>query len=56
MDAGQFPYTRQSDAELHEEGSKLGSAVPATGVSLRTTKPTWSKKTNSMGVSAYCKI
>ncbi|CAO3658545.1 unnamed protein product [Umbelopsis ramanniana] len=49
MDAGQFPYTRQSDAELHEEGSKPGSAVPATGVSLRTTKPTWSKKTNSMG-------
>ncbi|KAI8582924.1 hypothetical protein K450DRAFT_225491 [Umbelopsis ramanniana AG] len=49
MDAGQFPYTRQSDAELHEEGSKAGSTVPATGVSLRTTKPTWSKKTNSMG-------
>jgi syntaxin-binding protein 1 len=51
MDAGQFPYTRQSDADVHDDGLKSGSTVPSTGVSLRTTKPTWSKKTNSMGVS-----
>jgi syntaxin-binding protein 1 len=51
MDATQFPYTRQSDAEMHDDSQKSGSTVPATGVSLRTTKPTWSnKKTNSMGV------
>ncbi|KAH8551198.1 Sec1-like protein [Umbelopsis sp. PMI_123] len=49
MDAGQFPYTRQSDADVHDDGLKSGSTVPSTGVSLRTTKPTWSKKTNSMG-------
>ncbi|CAO3662477.1 unnamed protein product [Umbelopsis vinacea] len=50
MDATQFPYTRQSDAEMHDDSQKSGSTVPATGVSLRTTKPTWSnKKTNSMG-------
>lgn len=41
--------------EPSEDGG-LGHApgqggIPLSGVSLRTTKPTWSKKTNSMSVS-----
>jgi syntaxin-binding protein 1 len=51
MDAAQFPFTRQSDAEMQEDISKPGANVPASGVSLRSTKPTWSNKKNSVGVS-----
>ncbi|KAM3583138.1 syntaxin binding protein 1 [Umbelopsis sp. WA50703] len=51
MDAAQFPFTRQSDAEMQEDISKPGANVPASGVSLRSTKPTWSNKKNSVGGS-----
>lgn len=56
MDAAQFPYTRQSDAEMQEDTSKPGANVPTTGVSLRSTKPTWSNKKNSVGVSGKRRV
>lgn len=50
LDAKQFAYTRQADMDPsegnHGHASGQGGVIPASGVSLRTTKPTWSKKTN----------
>ncbi|ORE11479.1 Sec1-like protein [Rhizopus microsporus var. microsporus] len=45
LEAKQFGYTRQSDMDPVEETSSPGS-LPASGVSLRSTKPTWAKKNN----------
>ncbi|KAL0095848.1 Sec1-like protein [Phycomyces blakesleeanus] len=45
LEASQFAYTRQSDIEHTEEANGAPhSAIPASGISLRTTKPTWNKK------------
>lgn len=54
LDPNQFAFTRQSDMEPGEDhgGSVPGQGgIPASGISLRTTKPTWSKRTNSISVS-----
>ncbi|KAI8888916.1 Sec1-like protein, partial [Backusella circina FSU 941] len=52
LDPKQFAYTRLADMDPSEDGhaSGQGRVIPASGVSLRTTKPTWSKKANG-GVS-----
>ncbi|KAG1176540.1 hypothetical protein G6F71_003284 [Rhizopus microsporus] len=47
LEAKQFGYTRQSDMDPTEETGSPGG-LPASGVSLRSTKPTWAKK-NSPG-------
>ncbi|CAO3657362.1 unnamed protein product [Mucor hiemalis] len=49
LDPKQFAFTRKSDMEPTEDhGHAPGQGgIPASGVSLRTTKPTWSKRTNS---------
>lgn len=53
LDPKQFAFTRKSDMEPTEDhGHAPGQGgIPASGVSLRTTKPTWSKRTNSTSVS-----
>lgn len=54
LDPKQFAFTRQSDMEPTEadHGHAPGQGgIPLSGVSLRTTKPTWSKRTNSTQVS-----
>ncbi|GAA5812262.1 hypothetical protein MFLAVUS_005712 [Mucor flavus] len=50
LDPNQFAFTRQSDMEPGEDhGNVPGQGgIPASGVSLRTTKPTWSKRANSI--------
>ncbi|KAL0138132.1 Sec1-like protein [Mucor lusitanicus] len=55
LDPKQFAFTRQSDMEPSEDGGH-GHApgqggIPLSGVSLRTTKPTWSKKTGNGGAA-----
>jgi syntaxin-binding protein 1 len=52
LDANQFGFTKESDKDPVEEGN-APSAIPASGVSLRTTKPTWAKKSNSIHVGGY---
>ncbi|KAG1499673.1 hypothetical protein G6F48_006908 [Rhizopus delemar] len=47
LDANQFGFTKESDKDPVEEGN-APSVIPASGVSLRTTKPTWAKKSNSI--------
>ncbi|KAG0168834.1 vacuolar sorting protein VPS33/slp1 [Apophysomyces sp. BC1015] len=42
LDSKQFAYTRQSDMDNVEDGPTTG--IPPSGVSLRTTKPSWNKK------------
>ena len=52
LDPKQFAFTRQSDMDSSEDGTTPGQGgIPASGVSLRTTKPTWAKRTNSVTVS-----
>lgn len=53
LDPKQFTFTRQSDMEPTEDHSAPPGqgGMPSNGVSLRTTKPTWSKRTNSTSVS-----
>ncbi|KAI8339302.1 Sec1-like protein [Blakeslea trispora] len=49
LDPKQFAFTRQSDMDSSEDGTTPGQGgIPANGVSLRTTKPTWAKRTNSV--------
>ncbi|KAI9476315.1 MAG: Sec1-like protein [Benjaminiella poitrasii] len=46
----QFAFTRKSDMDPAEDRHSHGpgqGGIPLSGVSLRTTKPTWSKKPNS---------
>ncbi|KAI8141031.1 Sec1-like protein [Fennellomyces sp. T-0311] len=48
LDPAQFAFTRQSDMDPADEGGMPGApgnpGIPQSGVSLRTTKPTWSSK------------
>ncbi|KAI8066984.1 Sec1-like protein [Gilbertella persicaria] len=46
LDPKQFAFTRQSDMDSSEDSPGQGG-IPTSGVSLRTTKPTWAKRTNS---------
>ncbi|KAI7851749.1 Sec1-like protein [Circinella umbellata] len=51
LEPSQFAFTRQSDMEPSEDGGGVPSnnpGIPQSGVSLRTTKPTWSKKPSSI--------
>lgn len=53
LDPKQFSFTRQSDMEPSEDGHGHApgqGGIPASGVSLRTTKPSWSKKANNGSV------
>ncbi|KAI7867457.1 Sec1-like protein [Spinellus fusiger] len=50
LESSRFAYTRPSDMEPAEEAN-LSPAIPASGVSLRTTKPTWNKKGSGLGTS-----
>ncbi|KAF7726559.1 DEAH (Asp-Glu-Ala-His) box polypeptide 34 [Apophysomyces ossiformis] len=58
LDSKQFAYTRQSDMESVEDTSS--SSIPASGISLRTTKPTWNVKggnaTNQSRTSSGAKL
>ncbi|KAI7903180.1 Sec1-like protein [Cokeromyces recurvatus] len=50
LDPSQFAFTRKSDMDSSEDGyghSPGRSGMALSGVSLRTTKPTWSRKSNS---------
>lgn len=50
LDPKQFAFTRQSDMEPSEDGHGHApgqGGIPLSGVSLRTTKPTWSKKASN---------
>lgn len=54
LDPKQFSFTKQSDMDPSEDGHGHApgqGGIPVSGVSLRTTKPTWTKKTNSTSVS-----
>ena len=56
LEPSQFAFTRQSDMEPSEDGGGVPSnnpGIPQSGVSLRTTKPTWSKKPSSIPVSFF---
>ncbi|CDS07042.1 hypothetical protein LRAMOSA09565 [Lichtheimia ramosa] len=48
LDTSQFAFTRQSDVDVVDPSVNVSGApgIPSSGVSLRTTKPTWSKKPN----------
>ncbi|KAI9313586.1 Sec1-like protein [Dichotomocladium elegans] len=49
LESSQFAYTRQSDMDTPDDyHGTPATGIPASGVSLRTTKPTtWSKKQNA---------
>ncbi|KAI8991399.1 Sec1-like protein, partial [Mycotypha africana] len=50
LDPQQFAFTRQSDVDSAKDGhghAPGDGGIPASGVSLRTTKPTWAKKNNT---------
>ncbi|KAI8986322.1 Sec1-like protein [Pilobolus umbonatus] len=53
LDPAQFSFTKESDMDSSEHGpGNVGQGgIPASGVSLRTTKPTWSKRANSPGMN-----
>ncbi|KAI9273019.1 Sec1-like protein [Phascolomyces articulosus] len=50
LEASQFAFTRQSDMDPADDGGVPSSnpGIPQSGVSLRTTKPTWSKKSTAV--------
>ncbi|KAI9491623.1 Sec1-like protein [Zychaea mexicana] len=50
LEPAHFAYTRQSDMDPSDDGGAPSGnpGIPQSGVSLRTTKPTWSKKPTSV--------
>jgi syntaxin-binding protein 1 len=59
LDPQQFSFTRESDMEPSSDGHSQAvgqGGLPNSGVSLRTTKPTWNNKKNSTLVSRNHKM